>query len=53
MLQTDAINALAANKAVPEAAAAMVMHSAGGLAVLLSITVLSIYKPRGITGLRL
>lgn len=27
----------------------MVLHSAGGLVVLLLVTILSIYKPRGVT----
>jgi C4-dicarboxylate transporter len=27
----------------------MILHSGGGLAVLLAATVLSIYKPRGMT----
>ena len=53
MLQTGAIDALAADRAAPEDAAAMVVHSAGGLVVLLAIMVLSIYKPRGTTASRI
>ena len=36
-----------------EGQTAMVLHGGGGLAVLLAMTVLSVFKPRGITGLDL
>ncbi len=51
MLQTRAIDALAAGQAAPGAGGAMILHSAGGLLVLVGVMVLSIYKPRGLTGL--
>jgi hypothetical protein len=56
LLQTRTIDALAAASPamLPQMAsgrAAMILHSAGGLAVLLAVMVLSIYKPRGLTGL--
>lgn len=35
-----------------EARQSLVLHSAGGLLVLLTVTVLSVYKPRGATGLQ-
>jgi hypothetical protein len=37
--------------AMPGLRVSMVLHGAGGLAVLLAVTVLSIYKPRGMTAL--
>jgi hypothetical protein len=60
LLKTQTIGALAvmaANGAIGPASSqgqyAMVLHSAGGLAVLLLAAALSTYKPRGLTGLRL
>lgn len=49
LLQLRTIDALAAGTAGPEAHVAMIVHSSGGLAVLLAATLLSIYKPRGVT----
>ena len=58
LLQTDTIDTLAVfaaagsiGSATLEGQWAMVLHSAGGLLVLLAATVLSTYKPRGLTGL--
>ena len=58
LLQTGTIGTLAAlaaaghfGPAMLEAQMAMVIHSAGGLLVLIGATVLSTYKPRGLTGL--
>lgn len=51
MLQMRTIDALAAGTANAEAPAAMILHASGGLTVLLLATALSIYKPRGLTGL--
>lgn len=55
-LQTGNIRALAslstaelATAAMAGARFSMVLHAGGGLVVLLGITVLSIYKPRGLT----
>ena len=54
-LQTRTIDALAAAEAsgtlgaMHEAQAAMLLHSGGGLAVLVVATLLSVLKPRGIT----
>lgn len=53
MLQTRTIAALAAASSLAgmrEAQTAMILHSGGGLVVLLLATVLSIAKPRGLTG---
>lgn len=53
MLQTRTIAALAAAPSLAgmrEAQMAMILHSGGGLVVLLLATVLSIAKPRGLTG---
>ena len=53
MLQTRTIAALAAAPSLAgmrEAQMAMILHSGGGLVVLLLATVLSIGKPRGLTG---
>jgi len=59
LLQTRTIGALAAlaaagaiGPASREGQNAMVLHSAGGLVVLLLAALLSTYKPRGLTGLR-
>jgi hypothetical protein len=51
MLQTPTIDRLAAGTAGPGAGVAMIVHASGGLVVLLALMVLSIYKPRGLTGL--
>ena len=58
LLQTGTIETLAAlaaagriGPATLDGQMAMVIHSAGGLVVLLGATVLSTYKPRGLTGL--
>jgi hypothetical protein len=53
MLQTPTIDSLAAGRAGPDAGMAMILHSAGGLVVLIAVMVLSIYKPRGLTGLEI
>jgi hypothetical protein len=55
LLQTQTVDALSAAAASGQLAAyggakfSMVLHSTGGLAVLLVATILSIYKPRGLT----
>jgi hypothetical protein len=56
MLRTPTIDALSAAalrgadlSAVMSDRIAMVLHGAGGLAVLVVVTVLSVYKPRGLT----
>jgi hypothetical protein len=52
-IATDAATSTPARDVDPETAS-LVLHSAGGLAVLLFTTVLGVYKPRGMTryGLR-
>jgi hypothetical protein len=55
MLQTRTIDALAASASagsldgMAEGQRAMVLHASGGLVVILLATVLSVYKPRGVT----
>lgn len=52
LLEIEAISgmaAAAASGADPRALPGSLLHSVGGLAVLLATTVLSVYKPRGLT----
>lgn len=55
LIQTPTINApgeaamISDFTALQAGRASMVLHSAGGLAVLLLATILSVYKPRGLT----
>lgn len=48
LLQTRTINGLA--DGAVEGREAMILHAAGGIAVLVVVSLLSVYKPRGTTG---